>query len=336
MMKSKVMRLEEAVERFVKDGSVICLGGISICRRPMAATYEIIRQGKRELHLISIGPALPELLLALAGCVSICEGCYHGYEVFGHPYMWRGLVEKGPAETGYRFDDWSHYGLASRFLAGWLGVPFIPTLTARGSDIWNPEFDNLRDLRGKRRKIPKRKFVVMEDPFYDSGEVILVPAARPDVTIVHAQVAAPDGTARIYGAHYDDFIHAASADHVIVTCEHVVSRERISEQPEMNLIPSVYVDAVCEVPYGAHPGSCLGFYDYDPWFLREFVRVTREGEKRPERFRRWLEEWVFGVGSHQGYLEKLGVRRLLTLRAEPMLGYAPSLPRRLDKLPPPP
>jgi len=68
-------------------GASSALGGIFIYRRPMVATYEIIRQGGRDLHLISIGPALLELLLALAGCVSICEECYHGYEVFGHPYI---------------------------------------------------------------------------------------------------------------------------------------------------------------------------------------------------------------------------------------------------------
>ncbi len=333
---SKVMELREALRRFLKDGSVLCLGGISICRRPMAATYEIIRMGFRDLHLIDIAPGMPQILLALAGSASITEACWHGYELFGHPYMWRNLVERGPVETGYRFDDLSHYELSLRFVAGWLGVPFIPTYTARGSDLYNPEYDNLRDLRGVRRKVPRKKFAVMEDPFYGRGSVRLLPAANPDVTIIHAQMAAPDGTTRIYGAHFDDFIHAAAADHVIVTCEQVVSRESIAKDPEMNLIPSVYVDAVCEVPYGAHPGPCLGHYDYDPWFLCDLVKRTREGEKDPGRFREWLEEWVLGVRDHEEYLEKLGVRRLLAIRADPTLGYAPNLPRRLDRLPPPP
>jgi len=333
---SKVMELREALKRYVRDGSVLCLGGISLCRRPMAAAYEIIRLGIRDLHLIDIAPGMPQILLALAGSASVVEGCWHGYELFGHPYMWRNLVERGPKETGYRFNDESHYMLSLRFVAGWLGVPFIPTYTARGSDLWNPGFDNLWDLRGKRRKVAAKKFAVIENPFKEGELVRLLPAINPDVTIIHAQMAAPDGTTRILGAHFDDFVHAASADHVIITCEQIVSRDTLAVNPEMNLIPSVYVDAVCQVPYGAHPGSCLGYYDYDPWFLNELVRVTREGEKNPEVFQRWLEEWVLGVKDHEAYLEKLGLRRLLALRADPALGYAPELPRRLHEMPPPP
>ena len=333
---SKVMELKEALQEFVGEGCVLCLGGISICRRPMAAAYEIIRMGIRDLHLIDIAPGMPQVLLALAGAASITEACWHGYELFGHPYMWRNLVEEGPLSTGYRFDDASHYGLSLRFVAGWLGVPFIPSYTSKGSDILNPEFDNLRDLRGKRRKIPKKKFEVMEDPFYDGGSITLLPAAKPDVTVIHAQMVAPDGTTRIRGAHFDDFLHAAAADHVIVTCEQIVSREAIAKTPEANLIPSIYVDAVCEVPYGSHPGPCFGNYDYDPWFIGDLVRATREGEKNPQKFRSWLDEWVLGVRDHGEYLEKLGVKRLLAIRADPTLGYAPDLPRRIDRLPPAP
>jgi glutaconate CoA-transferase subunit A len=336
MIMSKVMDLGEALNKFLVDGCVLCLGGISICRRPMAATYEAIRMGVKNLHLIDIAPGMPQVLLALAGSASVTEACWHGYELFGHPYMWRNIVERGPEATGYRFDDHSHYGLSLRFVAGWLGVPFIPTYTSRGSDILNPEFDNLLDLRGKSRKLPRKKFDVMKDPFYEGDEVVLLPAARPDLTIIHAQLAAPDGTARIYGAHFDDFIHAASADKVIVTCEKVVPRDALANEPEMNLIPSIYVDAVCEVPYGAHPGPCLGHYDYDPWFLGELVGATREGEKDPDRFDEWLDKWVLSVGGHDEYLEKLGVKRLLALRSDPMLGYSPGLPRRIDRLPSPP
>jgi len=333
---SKVAELKDTLQRFVQDGCVLCLGGISLCRRPMAAAYEIIRLGVHDLHLIDVAAGMPQLLLALSDKVSVTEGCWHGYELFGHPYMWRNMLEKGPQATGYRFDDLSHYDLAMRFVAGWLGIPFIPTYSGKGSDLWNPELDNLRDLRGKRRKIPLKKFEVVQDPFYMGDSIKLLPAARPDVTIIHAPMAAPDGTTRIYGAHFDDFIHAAASDHVIVTCEQVVSRDSLAKEPEMNLIPSVYVDAVCEVPYGAHPGPCLGVYDYDPWFISDLVSATRKGEDNPEQFREWLQKWVLGIKDQSEYLEKLGVRRLLALRADPTLGYSPNLPRRLDKLPPPP
>lgn len=333
---SKVVGLKDALRDFINDGCVLCLGGISICRRPMAATYEIIRMGVRDLHLIDVAAGMPQILLALSGSAALTEACWHGYELFGHPYVWRSMLEKRAEATGYRFDDSSHYDLSMRFVAGWLGVPFMPTYTGKGSDLWNPEFDNLMGLRGRRRKVPNKRFEVMEDPFYEGGTLKLLPAARPDVTIVHAQVAAADGTTRIYGAYFDDFIHVAAADHVVVTCEQVVSRESLAKEPEMNLIPSVYVDAVCEVPYGAHPGPCLGVYDYDPWFLTELVSATRKGEEHPAEFKKWLDEWVLAAKDQTEYLEKLGVKRLLAIRADPTLGYSPNLPRRLDKLPPAP
>jgi len=47
----KVMSLPEAIKRFVPDGSHISIGGFTINRNPMAAVYEIMRQGIRDLHV---------------------------------------------------------------------------------------------------------------------------------------------------------------------------------------------------------------------------------------------------------------------------------------------
>jgi len=43
----KVMTLEEAIARFVTDGCHISIGGFTVNRNPMAAVYEIIRQGRK-------------------------------------------------------------------------------------------------------------------------------------------------------------------------------------------------------------------------------------------------------------------------------------------------
>ncbi|HOP48908.1 MAG TPA: CoA-transferase, partial [Desulfobacteraceae bacterium] len=39
------MSLKEAIKRFVTDGCHISFGGFTLNRNPMAAVYEIIRQG---------------------------------------------------------------------------------------------------------------------------------------------------------------------------------------------------------------------------------------------------------------------------------------------------
>ncbi|MCP4670977.1 MAG: CoA transferase subunit A, partial [Desulfobacula sp.] len=41
---NKVIKLEEAVKTYVKDGCHLSIGGFTINRNPMAAVYEIIRQ----------------------------------------------------------------------------------------------------------------------------------------------------------------------------------------------------------------------------------------------------------------------------------------------------
>lgn len=45
-MANKVMSLHDAVEKYVHDNDVLCLGGFTTNRKPYAAVYEILRQGK--------------------------------------------------------------------------------------------------------------------------------------------------------------------------------------------------------------------------------------------------------------------------------------------------
>ena len=45
-MANKVMSLHDAVEKYVHDNDVLCFGGFTTNRKPYAAVYEILRQGK--------------------------------------------------------------------------------------------------------------------------------------------------------------------------------------------------------------------------------------------------------------------------------------------------
>ena len=69
-------------------------------------------------------------------------------------------------------EDYSHGAMAMRFLAGAIGAPFIPYYAPLGSDLYNPKYDALgkagmRD--GKNPRIPKKKFIQMEEPFLGDG-----------------------------------------------------------------------------------------------------------------------------------------------------------------------
>ena len=60
----KTMMLTDAVQRYIDDGCQLFIGGFTMNRNPMAAVYEIIRQGKKNLHLYahSNGQGVDELV----------------------------------------------------------------------------------------------------------------------------------------------------------------------------------------------------------------------------------------------------------------------------------
>ena len=100
-------------------------------------------------------------------------------------------------------------------MAGAMGVPYLPTAASMGTDILNPEFDTLANngLRnGENPKIPAQKYEFAKDNFFDMGELLHIPAARPDVCIMLVQQVGEEGTVRISGQKYTDEEAAKAAD----------------------------------------------------------------------------------------------------------------------------
>jgi len=208
-----------------------------------------------------------------------------------------------------------------RFLAGMLNIPFIPAKTGLGSDVVVKE--GFSPESRTQPKVARRKLVVAESPF--NGEpVVLLPAIKPDVTVIHAQYVGSEGTVRIRGLRFADVEEALAASRLIVTCERIVPEEELRRDPELNCIPGFLVDAVVELRFGAHPTACYGFYDVDPSFLYSYY----EAASSEEGFQAFLEEWVYGVEGHEGYLRKLGEDRLKRLEASFPYGFKPGLDRR--------
>ncbi|KKM11154.1 hypothetical protein SY88_09925 [Clostridiales bacterium PH28_bin88] len=323
--KKKLLPLAEAAS-LVKDGDRVFTGGWTVVRKPMGLVYELIRQGRKDLHLVS-NPGGPEIdLLVGAGCVSLTETNYIGHEVFGHPYCFRRKIEEGA--SGYHHDDWTVQTGALRILAGAMGLPFLPTFSLKGSDIINPELDPLKELRGVDPRLPKQKVAFIRDPFWEGQEMVLVPALRPDVCLIHAQEAGEEGTVRIRGGAFMDYYAAMASKVTIVTAETIVPEESLRDLPEANTIPAPFIHAVVELPYGAHPTAVRGFYDNDPWWFKDYLAASKE----EEAFQSWLGEWVLGVRDHDEYLGKVGLKRLLSLKADTVRGYNPNIRRRLDRL----
>lgn len=319
-LEGKLMSLSEAVARFVPDGCQLCIGGFTINRNPMAAVYEIARQRRRDLHLVAHSNGQGLDVLVGAGCVSRLEVAYGGNGRFAPTCVrFRKAVERGELLV----EDYTNSQMSLRFLAGALGVPFLPSRSGLGTDVVAKEGFPPAVRDGGR--VARHKAIVQSDPFADDGEqVVLLPALTPDVSIIHAQQVGTDGTVRIKGLTFADLEQCKAASRVIVTCEEIVPAEYLRLDPDQNALPPFLVDAVVVVPYGAHPTACRYFYDYDPAHLNRY----REAAKDDDGFAAWLDEWVYGVASWDDYLDKVGGAQLARIRANTVAGYAPGLDRR--------
>lgn len=319
----KVTSLEDAIERYVSDGAHISIGGFTINRNPMAAVYEIIRQKKRNLHLYahSNGQGVDELVGG--GCVARLEIAYAGSGRFAPTCI---RFRKAVEQQRIAVEDYSNYQMTLRFLAGAMGVPFLPTRSSLGSDIVD-RWGFPQEMRSADPKIPDKKLMVMDNPFDQWGgasKVVLVPAIQPDVTLLHVQEADASGTARIKGLSFADVEQAKAAKHVILTCEKLVAAETLRAEPENNQIPGIIVDAVVPVAYGAYPTACYRFYDYDPVYLKAY----RDHALEDRGHREYLEEWIFAIADHRALLEKVGDARLAAIKADQRTGYAVGLDRK--------
>jgi len=74
--------LQEAAG-LIQDGDCIAFSGFTIWRRPVALCYEMVRQGKKDLHLFEVQGGFHSEVLIGAGCVKMWEGAWIGQEILG-------------------------------------------------------------------------------------------------------------------------------------------------------------------------------------------------------------------------------------------------------------
>lgn len=310
----KLHSLQETVEKFIKDGDSLSVGGFTTNRKPYPLIHEIIRQGRKDLCLIG-GPAGGEMdMLIGAGCCSIYINSYtanSGYSNVGRRY--RDAIEKGKV----LFEDYSLDVQSLMFHAAAIGTPFIAVKHMLGSDLVE-KWGISEETRKQYPKLPNKKVIITEDPFSPGEKVCLVPAVDLDVAIIMVQKASPSGTIRIEGSFNADIDIASSARKTIVCAEEIVTDEELCRDPQLNQIPSFCVDAVVHAPFGSHPSQLYNYYDYDSEYLRMYDKASASDEA----FEAFLKEWVFDTKDHEGYLEKLGISRLNKLRICKGVGFS--------------
>jgi glutaconate CoA-transferase subunit A len=320
---NKTMRLEDAVKTHVKDGCHLSIGGFTINRNPMAAVYEIIRQEIKNVHVYahSNGQGVDELVGA--GVVKNLEIAYGGSGKFASTCI---RFRKAIEDKKIRVEDYSNYQMTLRFLAGSMGIPFLPTRSGMGTDIVNI-WGFSPEARKQNPRLPNDKLIEIENPFGEWGDtrkLILVPAINPDVTIIHVQRADYRGNCRIQGLTFADVEQAKAAKTLIVTCEELIDDDDLKNQPDRNQIPFIHADAVIHVPYGAYPTACFRYYDYDPVFLKEYARVAKDDTL----YHSYIENTVFKTRTHRDLIDSIGRKRREMISADETHGYAKNLDRR--------
>lgn len=316
----KVMSAAQAAERFVHDGDCLAIGGFVTNRRPYALVHELIRQGKRHLT-IEGGPAGGDVdMLIGAGCVEAIQVSYIANS--GYTQVCRRFREK--VERGELLvEDYSLDVQAIACHGAALGLSYVPVRNMLGSDL-ERKWGISEEVRAAHPKLPRKKFILQEDPFHPGTRLCCVPTPQIDVALIHAHLCAPDGTVRIEGPEFQDVDIAMAARHTIVSCERLVSCEEICRHPELNTLTGLCVDAVVEAPRGAHPSQCFGRYDYDSRFYLEYDQASRT----QEGFDAFVDKYVTRCPDHRAYLAELGQERLSGLDVDPELGYVPGLKRR--------
>ena len=277
---AELVPLAQAIETYVRDGACIALEGFTHLI-PFAAGHEIIRQGRRGLHLVRMTPDIVYDQLIGMGCARRLTFSWGGNPGVGSLHRLRDAVERGwPAPL--EIDEHSHAGVAAAYCAGAARLPFGVLRGYIGTDLVaaNPRIRSV------------------ECP-YTGERVATVPAINPDVTILHAQRADRQGNVAIHGILGAQREAALAARTLIVTVEEIVEEL----PPAMNgiVLPHWVVSAVAPCPGGAYPSYAQGYYGRDNTFYQRWDATARDRDG----FRAWMDRHVLASRDHAGFLASL-------------------------------
>lgn len=286
MTKSKIVSVDEAVAE-IQDGAKVALGGWIFNSQPMALVRALIRKGARNLHLIPApGSIAPDMLIG-AGCVASTVCVFISFEQFGLAPHFRRQSESGALKV-YDLDG---PGIAGGLRAGICDLPYMP-VPDLGTDL--PKF------------APEHYWPLPSKP--GERKMLAVAAVKPDVCLLHAQQADEHGNVQHLGPPFFDAMIAQASRRVIVSVDRIVSTDTIRRSNHLTKLPSAFVDAIVEAPFGAHPTASPSLYRSDEVHLREYVKSSAGSEV----FSDYLDRYV-RTASPAAYLDAIGGSRLAGL-----------------------
>jgi glutaconate CoA-transferase, subunit A len=291
--------MRDAVADLVRDGDTVAIEGFTHLIS-FAAGHEIVRQKKRDLTLARLTPDVIYDQMVAGGVARKLIFSWLGNPGVGGLNAIRRRIEAdavaASGEPPLEVEEYSHFGMVGRYMAGATNLPFFPLRSYFESDL--PKVNPL--IRP------------VESPYGD-GVVYAVPPLKPDVTVVHAQRASAAGDTQVWGLLGCQKEAAFAADRLIVVVEELVDESVIRADPNRTIIPGLIVDAVVVEPFGAHPSYVQGAYDRDNRFYLDWDPISRDEAATQA----WLRDWVFELDGRAAYVEKLGAERVASLRPGP-------------------
>ena len=301
---NKVMSAGEAIAKFVNDGDTLIIGNYTISIA-FGLVNEVARQKKKKLTMCSQSGHLCDEILMAAGCV---DRFVTAYLMNAGTMEGESPVGRGIKQGTLQIEDYTNFQYNARLVAGMHGFSFIPVL----------EGILHTDVFRKRGFMGEDKFKVITCPF-TGKDTVLVPALNPDVCIVHVQRADKFGNAQYWGAMGSVQAAALASKRIIVSCEEIVDHEIIASSPHFTIIPAFRVNAVVEMPWGAHPSPVVGYYNSD----MAGMAILATGLMGKDGGKATLDEWVYGCQDHNAYLKHyvsvMGPAHLNALQARPLL-----------------
>ena len=264
-MNDKRISLEEAA-KLVKSGDMISPGGMTLYRRPMAFIKALVQRFQEtnepnDLTLMAFTAGIESDLLVGTGMISTIRSCYFGLEIFGLAPMFTYLANRGEINILEETEASLAFGLR----AGLAGLNFLPGRGWIGTD--------LPKLRPDVRTIT--------DP-YSGEELMAFPAIKPDVAIIHALRADPEGNAMIGKNKGIDVELSGASQTVIVTADEIVPALE-----EADLI-APWIDAVVHAPQGALPTSCHPLYSLDGDEIMKYSEQATD----PDSWANYVDQWL--------------------------------------------
>jgi len=262
---NKIISLPEAAE-MIPSGCKLGIGGMTLYRRPVAFTRALLKRFRetgnpKQLTLIAFTAGFECDLLIGAGLVDTVRTCYFGLEIFGFAPMFTLRANSGELNIL----EETELSLAMGLRAQMASVGFMPGRAWIGTDLLK--------LR------PDVRTVI--DP-YNGETLIAFPAILPDVSVIHALKADPDGNAQIGDNKGVDEELAIASKYVVVTTEEIV--------PELNKadLAAPFVDAVILAAGGALPTSCHPLYPLDGMSVLAYTEQVSDLSS----FSKYLDEFI--------------------------------------------